>query len=274
MDAPLVVASLEGTKVEEVIREAARAAMSGADLVEVRFDRLWLVPQVKQVVTDDTENPKEESEGKKPSLFLFENDHETLSYEEIDADEKLATLLNGMEMPVVFSCRRKGESGFFPGSEDERLAILEKAIDAGVSWLDLEIDIEPEKRKTLLEKARASEVEVIASIHNMEKCPESGEISTMIDESRDLGDIVKACFRCRDQIHGLWLVEASWNLEKRVPHTIMGLGPSGDWPRLHAPLLGQKMVYSVLANDYSLPERGLVNAKEIRIAWDVLEYIT
>ena len=39
---PLVCVSLEGTTVKEMLDEAARAGIAGADLIEVRFDRLYL----------------------------------------------------------------------------------------------------------------------------------------------------------------------------------------------------------------------------------------
>ena len=43
MKDPLVCVSLDGCTVKEVIDEAARANLNGADLVEVRFDRLYLI---------------------------------------------------------------------------------------------------------------------------------------------------------------------------------------------------------------------------------------
>ena len=39
---PLVCVSLEGTTVKEMLDEAARAGIAGADMIEVRFDRLYL----------------------------------------------------------------------------------------------------------------------------------------------------------------------------------------------------------------------------------------
>ncbi len=37
-----VCVSLESTTVDDMVDEAARANLSVADLVEIRFDRLWL----------------------------------------------------------------------------------------------------------------------------------------------------------------------------------------------------------------------------------------
>ena len=40
---PKVCVALDGTTVEEMTDEAARANLAGADMVEVRFDRLYLI---------------------------------------------------------------------------------------------------------------------------------------------------------------------------------------------------------------------------------------
>ena len=64
-----------------------------------------------------------------------------------------------------------------------------------------------------------------------------------------------------------------WNL-KDSPHKIslMGLGPSGDWTRLHAPLLNQALVYATLESDFHLGKKGLINVRDLTDAWDMLEY--
>ena len=40
---PKVCVTLDGTTVEEMTDEAARANLAGADMVEVKFDRLYLI---------------------------------------------------------------------------------------------------------------------------------------------------------------------------------------------------------------------------------------
>ena len=40
MNQPIVCVSFDGTTVDDFLEEAARANLAGADLVELRFDRL------------------------------------------------------------------------------------------------------------------------------------------------------------------------------------------------------------------------------------------
>ena len=51
---PLVCVSLEGTTVKEMLDEAARAGIAGADMIEVRFDRLYL-SRPEPTVTENEE---------------------------------------------------------------------------------------------------------------------------------------------------------------------------------------------------------------------------
>ena len=52
----------------------------------------------------------------------------------------------------------------------------------------------------------------------------------------------------------------------------MGLGDGGDWTRIHAPLLGTRMVYSTMDESISVMKQGRINLEDLTIAWDLLEY--
>ena len=45
MSLPLVCVTLTGCTVDEMLKDAARATAVGADIVEVRLDKLWTVEQ-------------------------------------------------------------------------------------------------------------------------------------------------------------------------------------------------------------------------------------
>ncbi|MDA7788269.1 hypothetical protein N8951_00785 [bacterium] len=46
----------------------------------------------------------------------------------------------------------------------------------------------------------------------------------------------------------------------------------GDWSRLHAPVLGQALVYATLRSEFKLSNKGLVNIKDLKSAWTLMEY--
>lgn len=305
MSAPLVCVTLEGTTVDEIIREAGRASVAGADLVEVRFDRLYVKP------AEPEPEPSEEGEEEAPAATEVEapveapaadeSDEEGdegslldgaplsvdplagviglapgeshLPLSDVDVEASIERLASGIELPVIFTCRPPAEGGCYPGDEASRLAILRTAIESGVSWIDLEVAIDDSVRNELVTLAGEKGSKVIGSHHDLERTPDQGEIIEWLQANRDAGDVVKVCYRCSDPIDGLRLIEAGWSVPGDVGDVaMMGVGPSGDWIRLHAPVMHQALVYSVMSTDFSLHERGLVNVKELRQAWDVLEY--
>jgi len=182
-------------------------------------------------------------------------------------------LKDGIPLPVIFTCRPTSEGGFYPGDEKSRLAILEAAIESEVTWVDLEMSINSKKRKKLHESAHAKGVKVIASVHSIDGVPSSSEIVDTVKENAEHGDLVKCCYRSSNHQESLPIIDAADALtDEDIDTAIMGLGPGGDWTRIHAPLLEQAMVYTTLRNDFKLYEEGLINVKDVRDAWILLEY--
>ena len=88
-----------------------------------------------------------------------------------------------------------------------------------------------------------------------------------------MGDIVKLCYNTSGRADGLRLFEASWDLkETDFDYAIMGSGWGGDWTRIHAPLLGQAMVYATMERGFHLSRQGRINASDLQTAWKLLEY--
>ena len=127
---PKVCVTLDGTTIEEMTDEAARANLAGADIVEVRFDRMYLI-KPDLTIADEEEGERVEMPAEK--------DWETSDMGSVDIDASIAALKEGITLPVIFTVRPVSEGGFFPGVESERLEILQKAIDSSVSWVDLEL---------------------------------------------------------------------------------------------------------------------------------------
>jgi len=258
---PLVCVSIEGHTVKECVKSAGLATLAGADILEIRFDCFYLT-KVHQNNQDDSEN------GSKPTFEIISKE-----VSEVDVSETINKLKEAIEKPVIFTCRSKDEGGHFPGSEDERIEILSKAIESNVSWVDLEINIDSKNRKKLFQSANDSKTKVIASFHDIVQTPHSDEIISMVEEHAESGEVIKLCFKTNDHHDGIEIVNACWSLRNNSTKiSIMGLGPSGDWTRLHAPLLNQSMVYATLETDFHLGKKGLINVRDLTDAWDMLEY--
>jgi len=259
-----ICVSLRGHSVGDMIRDASRATAAGADLVEVRFDNLYVNRiEVEPIVIKDADG--EETIEKQPPIM------ENRPVEEVDVQSSIESLKDGIQIPVIFTCRSSEEGGYFHGDEKSRISILNTAIESGVSWVDLEISIDSKSRKALV-SACSDATSIIASSH-LPAANSSDEIVDFVKSNSDAGSIIKCCYANVQHAQSLHIFEAAYSLaggETRV--ALMGLGPGGDWTRIHAPLLKQALVYTTLDRDYALVKRGQVNINDLRTAWGVLEY--
>ncbi|DAC34006.1 MAG: hypothetical protein CMA08_00715 [Euryarchaeota archaeon] len=259
-----VCVSLESTTVDEMVDEAARANLSGADMVEIRFDRLWLDKPEPEIVEDEN--------GRTREVMSLENTWTVNNLEHVEIEAALDRLIEGIQTEIMFTVRGQSAAGFFPGTEEQRLAILDAALERGIQWVDLEDDIDAATRDNLAAKARGANISIVASRHET-STPGAEDITTWIKESTDKGDLVKFCSMISNPSDALQLVQASIDLkDDDVKFSIMGLGPGGDWTRLHAPVMGQSLVYATMRTEYALKDEGRINVRDVRDAWQLLEY--
>ena len=268
MRRPTICVTLSGCTVDEILADAARATAVGADICEVRLDKLWGIEQVPDpaVVPDSNEGDGRRRQGYVPPEYIPQ------AFDSIDLSSALDAFKGGIDLPVVLTCRPERQGGYFPGSEEERISVLRAAIDSGVSWVDLEADIDSKIRSELVEIAKGKTM-VISSTHFSEEPSSASEILDDIEEMADSGDIIKVCYNTTGRNSALKLFEAAWMLKESDKKTaIMGLGVGGDWTRIHAPLLDQYLVYSTMETGSHLSSEGRINTSDLLIAWEMLNY--
>jgi 3-dehydroquinate dehydratase type I len=259
-----VCVSLESTTVDEMVDEAARANLSGADMVEIRFDRLWLDKPEPEIVEDEN--------GRTREVMSLENTWTVNDLEHVEIEAALDRLVEGIQAETMFTIRAPGAGGFFPGTEEQRLAILDAAASRAIQWIDFEEGIEAGTRDGLVTKAREAGISIVVSRHDA-STPGADDITTWIKDSSEQGDLVKFCSMISNPSDALQLVQASLDLKDGdVKFSIMGLGPGGDWTRLHAPIMGQSLVYATMRTEYALKDEGRINVRDVRDAWQLLEY--
>ncbi|MBT60274.1 MAG: hypothetical protein CMA63_01810 [Euryarchaeota archaeon] len=265
MPDPKVCVSLEETTVKAMVEEAARAGIQGADMIEVRFDRLYLKRPQPTVV--------ENEDGEKTSTMPPVEEWAVLDFEQVDIEASIASLKEGISLPVVFSVRSVRDGGYFAGDEEQRLAILEAAIQSDVAWIDLEMSIDDSNRSSLMKAAKAANCHIIASQHDTNGTPSAAEIMEFVRSNGDNGDMVKFCGTVNDHQDALQIVNAANELTGEDHcYSVMALGNGGDWARIHAPIMGQHMVYATMRNEFRLSDKGLVNVRDLQDAWRLLEY--
>ena len=250
---------------KEMADEAARANLAGADFVEVRFDRLYLKRPEAQ--------PVEGEDGEVKHVMPPETEWPVREMDSIDVDASIQNLKESIPLPVIFTVRPADEGGYYPGEANQRHEILEKAIASGVNSVDFELSIEDGIRSELLSKANTAGVRVISSIHDTTTTPSAEELVTMVNEHSKEGEVFKFCGTVNDHQDALQIVEASYELKSsKHAFSMMALGNGGDWARLHAPVLGQSLVYATLRSEFKLSNKGLVNIRDLKNAWTLMEY--
>jgi len=262
MQKPLVCVTLRGRTVEEMCNDAPKAVKLGADLVEARLDLLWSAEE-------KTTSTKKSEEGEKESIEIIVNQ---LELDAIDVEDSIKTIFSTIETPLLITCRPQRQGGRYPGSEDDRISVLQAAIANKPNWIDLEVDIDPTKREELV-KLAGKGTRVIASLHSLEATPPVSEISQDVMDAQEMGDLVKACYYTKGRKDALRIFESALQLKSSgANYSLMGLGPGGDWTRIHAPALGQKLVFATTESGWHLAQQGKINASDLRMAWEVLEY--
>ena len=267
MSLPLVCVTLTGCSVDEMLKDAARATAVGADIVEVRLDKLWVIEEEPEPIKP-TEAGKEVA---RKSTYVAPN-FVPQPIDSVDLDSSLISFRTGIELPVILTCRPVSQGGYYPGAEKERISVLSKAIKSGVSWIDLEIDIEP-KDRTKLVKLAGNSTKIISSRHYDEYPNSPADIVEEISEISDSGGIIKVVFNTGGKKDALKLFDVAWQTKdsgKKL--SIMGIGAGGDWTRIHAPLLNQEIVYTTMESGWHLSQQGRINTSDLKTAWELLEY--
>lgn len=265
MPEPTICVALDSTNLDDMVDEAARASTAGADLVEVRFDRLYLSKPDPVMV--------EQEEGEPKSVMPPETEWPIADVSSVDAQETIQKLKDSIAVPVIFTLRPPREGGFFPGTEEERITILQHAIDSGVTWIDLESSISEDALGSLMAAAKDKGCKIVYSSHDINGTPNSEDIASFVRENSDKADLVKFCSTAHSHLDALQIVDAAIELKgEGIDYSVMAVNSGGDWARIHAPVLGVSMVYATLSMEHRISDKGLINVRDLRDAWTLLEY--
>jgi 3-dehydroquinate dehydratase/shikimate dehydrogenase len=196
----MICVPLTGKTVEEMLRDAHRAAKAGADLVEFRVDCM-----------------------EKP---------------EVDA------LVAKAPVPEIITCRPRREGGNFAGEESARLAVLQKAIDLGADYIDVELDsvahVHPEWHGKL-----------IVSVHDFERTPD--DLPRLHKRIADTGaDVVKIATTARDISDNLRIFDLLDSVAE--PTIALAMGECGVISRILSRKFGGWLTFASL-------ERGKESAE-------------
>jgi 3-dehydroquinate dehydratase/shikimate dehydrogenase len=152
----------------------------------------------------------------------------------------LGELMAAKQKPVIMTCRRGSDGGFWDDSEPERLAILRQCIISKFDYVEIELDVADDIRPFPGAKR-------VISYVNLEETPE--DIQAIYDECRNKKpDVVKLVTKTRTP-------EEAWPLvqiiaKATVPTVVMGLGKAATMLAILGQKIGAPWTYAAL-------ERGM-----------------
>jgi 3-dehydroquinate dehydratase type I len=184
--------------------------------------------------------------------------------------EKLLAVRKGK---LIVTNRVREEGGAFSGSEQERVALLIKAVILGSDYVDLEI----RTKKNLINKLKKTietsqgRTRLILSYHNLERTPSLRELRKKIEEGRRCGaDIIKIvpyAEKMEDNLKVLALIPYARKRDLEIITFCMGA--SGKISRVMAPFLGSYLSYASLSRgEESAP--GQLTVGEIKQVFRIL----
>jgi 3-dehydroquinate dehydratase/shikimate dehydrogenase len=170
----------------------------------------------------------------------------------------IETLIKAKARPVIATCRPKREGGRFTGSEDKRVALLERATDSGAEYVDIEHDVE----RSLINKFRKKAgTKIIVSYHNFSETPADAELKEIHQKLAGTGaDVVKIVAFARNITDNLRIF--SFLEGVRTPTIAFCMGELGQISRILAPKYGSFLSFASLEKGKeSAP--GQLSAKEL-----------
>ncbi len=156
-----------------------------------------------------------------------------------------APFLDALDTPLLFTNRPEWEGGNFKGEEEERISLLEEAVQAGASYIDIELRTMPSLRDKLIQSA-ADRTQSIVSWHDFDTTPANLELFTIIrqmqESGADIGKLVTTAHTFQDVLHVLSLqIEAA---ELDFPLIAFCMGKQGMISRVATLGLGGFMTYA------------------------------
>ena len=155
------------------------------------------------------------------------------------SDLDLKELIEAAKKPIIVTNRRKQDEGKFKGTEEERLALLKKAIGLGADYIDIEIDAD---YKEVINNKNGSKI--IVSYHNFKETPENlkGIYNQLASADADIIKIATKANKLSDNLRILEIIKKS---DKQI--IAMCIGQLGEISRVLAPLYGSCITFASLS---------------------------
>jgi 3-dehydroquinate dehydratase type I len=164
---------------------------------------------------------------------------------------------------LIATCR----PGAFPDAD--RKAMLLAAIDAGASYVDVEVDSDVAYRTDIVERAHTRGCKVILSYHDYERTPGREELVTIVDRCFSTGaDLCKIACTVVFEKDGARLLGLLDDVRQIV---VVGMGERGRVVRVAAPLLGSPFTFASIREGKETA-KGQIDRQRLAGLIDALQF--
>ena len=172
--------------------------------------------------------------------------------------ECIKTLLRERrDLTILATCRRTANHGHFEGSVEEQLKILNQAIDAGATAVDVEIE-SAEVALSVMAEFRQRTC-LVVSYHNFETTPSMTAVMRRV--SKVQADIWKLVATARKPSDILRVLSCSKGLKTKT--VLLSMGEAGVASRILAPAFGSTWTYGA-PNGAPGTAPGQIQARQLR----------
>ncbi len=164
-----------------------------------------------------------------------------LCLDHLAKEPDVADMLNGISKPVLVSCRRAKDGGFFRGDEQHRITLLRQAIVAGPQYVELELDI-------AASIPRFGKTQRVVSVTSLDEPLE--DIDGLVEQATKANaDVLKLTATARG-LESAWPLLRAMSEKKSLPIVTVGIGQASTLVALVSCQFGAPWTYAAL-------ERGL-----------------
>lgn len=161
------------------------------------------------------------------------------------AHPSVETIISSLDCSLLFTNRPEWEGGLFSGSEEERIAPLEKAVELGADYIDLELNTAPQYREQLQSQLVGKNSKLILSSHDFNGTPDLGylneKVTLMREAGADIGKLITTANNQDDALRFMRVLEFARN--DNFPLIAFCMGKAGGVTRVATCDFGGYMTY-------------------------------
>ncbi|MCL2114824.1 MAG: type I 3-dehydroquinate dehydratase [Methanobrevibacter sp.] len=172
-------------------------------------------------------------------------------------------IIEEINFPTIITNRVKSEGGFFQGSEEERVAILQECSEIA-DYVDIELQTDLKYIKSI----KDSGVKTIVSFHDFEKTPPVDDLLAIVKKEKKLGDIAKIAVMPRN-LEDTIIVLA---ILSRCKDTIaISMGELGSYTRVVASKFSSPITFAS-GEDATAPGQIDIETMKLMLNMDFLDH--